>query len=152
MCCAGLAIRGSVSSGLGRIGSSVGGGGGGWPGGVLHEKGMTKGPGPFLKKNNSNTYQSSSNSPPRPYLYFMQSNSPISLKKKKRNQWIKRDEWRDNCTVAVPVSLHKFFQLLQATSVLLSPELCWNHQDTTKVCFKYKLFAKTILICLLLEH
>ena len=37
-----------MSSGLGRIGDSVGGGGGGQPGGVLHEKGMTKGP--FLKK------------------------------------------------------------------------------------------------------
>ena len=38
-----------------------------------------------------------------------------------RKRWI---EGMDNRTVATPVSLHEFFQLLQATYVLQSPKLC----------------------------
>jgi len=45
---------------------------------------------------NSKTYQSGSNLPPGPYLDFMQSNSPISLKRKKK---VNKKTWKEGITV-----------------------------------------------------
>ena len=89
---------GATSGTSGGGGMPVSGGGPGGPGG----------------------FQSGSYSPPGPYFDFIDSKSPISLKRGLKTSQLKKLK----LTVEVPVSLHESSQLHQAACALQSPTLC----------------------------
>jgi hypothetical protein len=96
----------------------TGGGGGGATSGTSGGGGMpVSGGGP----GGPGGFQSGSYSPPGPYFDFIDSKSPISLK---RDLTSENNTQKSKLTVEVPVSLHESSQLRQAASALPSPTLC----------------------------